>query len=96
MAHELGHSLGMKHDFVGNNENKLKNNPSGKGKCKGVMDYKESTNGWSKCSLADIKKFLNGLKKNCLIREYSLCNILKLHNSILESIMLSAFLYLMN
>ena len=36
------------------------------------MDYTDSTTGWSKCSNADIQKFLNGLKKNCLIRKYSI------------------------
>lgn len=67
MAHEIGHTLGMDHDFHGQDSSKLKNNPSGKGKCTGIMDYTDSTGGWSKCSNADIQKFLNGLKKNCLI-----------------------------
>merc|ERR1719273_2864647 len=67
MAHEIGHSLGMEHDFKGQDETNLKPNPSGKGKCKGIMDYIDSTGGWSECSNADIKKYLNGLKKNCLL-----------------------------
>ena len=60
----------MEHDFHGMDSTKLKNSPDGKGKCSGIMDYTDSTGGWSKCSNADIQKFLNGLKKNCLIREY--------------------------
>ena len=80
MAHEIGHTLGMDHDFHGQDSSKLKNNPSGKGKCTGIMDYTDSTGGWSKCSNADIQKFLNGLKKNCLIRKYSFCNIFILYN----------------
>jgi len=65
-AHEIGHNLGMDHDFNGQDSTKLKNNPDGKGQCKGTMDYIDTTDGWSQCSNADIKKFLNGLKKNCL------------------------------
>ena len=60
----------MDHDFNGQDSTNLKNSPDGKGKCSGIMDYTESTHGWSKCSNADIQKFLNGLKKNCLIRKY--------------------------
>merc|ERR1712018_591181 len=57
----------MEHDFHGQDSTNLKKNPHGKGKCIGIMDYTDSTGGWSKCSNADIQKFLNGLKKNCLI-----------------------------
>jgi len=67
VAHEFGHTLGMDHDFHGQDSTKLKNSPDGKGKCSGIMDYTESTHGWSKCSNAGIQKFLNGLTKNCLI-----------------------------
>merc|ERR1712038_1144730 len=66
-AHEIGHTLGMEHDFHGMDSSKLKNSPDGKGKCTGIMDYTDSTGGWSKCSNQDIQKFLNGPKKNCLI-----------------------------
>jgi len=67
LAHEIGHTLGANHDFIGQDSTKFKDSPDGKGKCKGVMDYTDSTTGWSKCSNVDIQKFLNGLKKNCLI-----------------------------
>ena len=60
----------MEHDFKGMDATNLKPNPSGKGKCKGIMDYIDSTGGWSECSNADIKKYLNGLKKNCLLRKF--------------------------
>ena len=60
----------MEHDFIGQDSSNLKNSPDGKGKCTGIMDYTDSTGGWSKCSNADIQNFLNGLKKNCLIRNY--------------------------
>jgi hypothetical protein len=67
IAHEIGHTLGMDHDFKGQDATNLKTDPTGKGKCKGIMDYIDSTGGWSGCSNADIKKYLNGLKKNCLL-----------------------------
>ena len=65
----------MQHDFHGQDAEKLKKNPSGKGLCKGHMDYADSTGGWSECSNQDMKKFLNGLKKNCLKRKYQFSNI---------------------
>ena len=80
MAHEIGHSLGMEHDFIGQDATNIKKDPSGKGKCKGIMDYIDSTGGWSGCSNADIKKYLNGLKKNCLLRKYLFYSILSLFN----------------
>ena len=69
----------MDHDFNGMDQTKLKNNPSGNGKCKGIMDYTDSTGGWSECSNKDMKKYLNGLKKNCLKRKYPFSNILRLN-----------------
>jgi hypothetical protein len=70
----------MDHDFIGQDSSNLRNDPSGKGKCKGVMDYIDSTGGWSGCSNADIKKYLNGLKKNCLLRKYLFYVYLHLFN----------------
>jgi len=66
ITHEIGHQLGMGHDFVGMDSTNLKTGPDGK-KCSGFMDYNETTDQWSKCSNADMKKFLNSLKKNCLM-----------------------------
>ena len=68
ITHEIGHQLGMGHDFVGMDSTQLKTGPDGK-KCNGFMDYNETTDQWSKCSNADMKKFLNSLKKNCLMRK---------------------------
>jgi len=66
IAHELGHNLGMSHDFDGPTTN-FKKNPSGKGVCMGYMDYTESKDEkWSECSNQDLRKFLNKLKPNCL------------------------------
>ena len=54
IAHEMGHNLGMRHDF-GRKDSRGKN-------CYGYMDYKDSTNYWSKCSVEDFTK----TKKSCL------------------------------
>jgi len=54
VAHEMGHNLGMRHDF-GRKDSRGKN-------CYGYMDYKDSTNYWSKCSVEDFTK----VKKSCL------------------------------
>ena len=70
MAHEVGHQLGMNHDFEGMDETKLKKWSDGT-TCTGFMDYNEDTDKWSPCSNADMKKYLNKLKKICLLREYS-------------------------
>ena len=59
----------MDHDFHGQDSTKLKKNPSGKGFCKGIMDYTDSTGDWSDCSNADMAKFFKGMKKNCLKRK---------------------------
>ena len=50
----MGHNLGMRHDF-GRKDSRGKN-------CYGYMDYKDSTNYWSKCSVEDFTK----TKKSCL------------------------------
>jgi len=68
IAHELGHNLGMDHDFVGSVTN-YKKNPSGNGVCMGYMDYtvkdiKEEK--WSECSNKDMQDYLNKIKSNCL------------------------------
>jgi len=66
IAHELGHNLGMVHDYSGSVTN-YKKNPSGKGVCMGYMDYTVvKDEKWSECSNADMKKYLNKLKPNCL------------------------------
>ena len=54
IAHEMGHNLGMRHDF-GRKDSRGKN-------CYGYMDYKDSTNYWSRCSVEDFTK----VRKSCL------------------------------
>merc|ERR1712179_599797 len=54
IAHEMGHNLGMRHDF-GRTDSRGK-------KCYGYMDYKDDTNYWSRCSVEDFTK----TKKSCL------------------------------
>lgn len=49
----MGHNLGMSHDFG-------RKDSRGKNCC--YMDYKDSTNYWSKCSVEDFTK----VKKSCL------------------------------
>ena len=52
----MGHNLGMRHDFN-------RRDSTGK-KCYGYMDYTDSTNYWSGCSVEDFKK----TKKSCLTK----------------------------
>ena len=72
-AHELGHILGMGHDFddkvfreSGHRTFKYKKY---KGKsCKGgLMSYKDPRSGWSACSQRDFSRYLTsgGTKKPC-------------------------------
>ena len=61
IAHEIGHNLGMKHDFKGSKYKVL----DGK-QCKGYMDYDDSTNYWSHCSVRDFKSYINRQSRFCL------------------------------
>lgn len=56
----MGHNLGMHHDFDNSNR-QPRRGTNGKA-CYGYMDYKESTNFWSQCSVDDF----TGTEKGCL------------------------------
>jgi hypothetical protein len=70
-AHELGHILGMDHDFdnkVFNTQRTFKYRKYKGKSCKGgLMTYKDPRSGWSTCSQRDFSRYLTsgGTKKPC-------------------------------
>jgi len=63
LVHEVGHNLGMKHDFNGSPSNK-RYTDVGNQLCTGVdgyMDYYNEPNKWSPCSVQDFTNYYNSV-----------------------------------
>ena len=66
IAHELGHNLGMFHDFESDGKERFSSNSilcTGIG---GYMDYGPNFNRWSECSVEDFTKYYNSYPDWCL------------------------------
>ena len=63
VAHEIGHNLGMQHDFK--NENTTHKRYSLIGElCTGIggyMDYQPNPNKWSNCSVEDFRNYFSSV-----------------------------------
>ena len=71
VAHEIGHNLGLDHDCKSDNCNHWDNSYEGPREmngieCYGYMDYNDTTNYWSACSVDDLTNYINQQPEFCL------------------------------
>ena len=59
LAHEIGHNLGMKHDFDSSH-------PASCVKDNHIMSYGNSKEKWSTCSKKDLLVHYNSIKRWCM------------------------------
>ena len=67
IAHEIGHNLGMSHDFLGDPEKPRvdSKNVSCSG-VNGIMDYAGNSTQWSTCSVEDLTAYVAANQPFCL------------------------------
>ena len=86
IAHEIGHNLGMYHDFGSGGTWDTKYSASGE-LCTGVggyMDYQSNPNRWSQCSVEDFTTYVNSVNPWCLDE----CKFYHLYSSIYDRLYL--------
>ena len=69
MAHEMGHDLGMWHDFYDHTYPYVYRKYQNEARdCRGLMDYIDDGMGWSKCSASDFSRYITrgGTRRPCL------------------------------